>query len=207
MENLNNTDESPNSPTSPNLQSSESVYESSSDLNFLLLLEKGSELALNTLSLILFPIVSLTHPLKSLLLISLVWVPQILFRKFCKIKNGAVQEEMRALHKNGTWDLVELPIRKVLGCKWVFTVKFKSDVKIDWYKAKLGCKRIHTNLRDQLPRNLCTGCKDELSSSSTLTCYHSRLAFTPTRCKECFSLWRFRGRSIHGIATGLWGKF
>ena len=150
MENLNNTDESPNSPTSPNLQSSESVYESSSDLNFLLLLEKGSELALNTLSLILFPIVSLTHPLKSLLLISLVWVPQILFRKFCKIKNGAVQEEMRALHKNGTWDLVELPIRKVLGCKWVFTVKFKSDVKIDWYKAKLGCKRIHTNLRDQL---------------------------------------------------------
>lgn len=150
MENLNNTDESPNSPTSPNLQSSESVYESSSDLNFLLLLEKGSELALNTLSLILFPIVSLTHPLKSLLLISLVWVPQILFRKFCKIKNGAVQEEMRALHKNGTWDLVELPIRKVLGCKWVFTVKFKSDGKIDWYKAKLGCKRIHTNLRDQL---------------------------------------------------------
>lgn len=48
---------------------------------------------------------------------------------------------MRALHKNRTWDLVELPTRKkVVGCKWVFTMKFKSDGTIDRYKARLVAK-------------------------------------------------------------------
>jgi hypothetical protein len=34
---------------------------------------------------------------------------------------GAMAEEMESLHKNQTWDLVELPERKrAIGCKWVF---------------------------------------------------------------------------------------
>jgi hypothetical protein len=37
---------------------------------------------------------------------------------------GAMAEEMESLHKNQTWDLVELPERKrVIGCKWVFKKK------------------------------------------------------------------------------------
>jgi len=36
----------------------------------------------------------------------------------------AMQEEMKAFHKNKTWDLVKLPNeKKVVGCKWVFTIK------------------------------------------------------------------------------------
>lgn len=36
----------------------------------------------------------------------------------------AVMEEMNALEKNGTWELVNLPRnKKTVGCKWVFTVK------------------------------------------------------------------------------------
>lgn len=36
-------------------------------------------------------------------------------------------EEMRALHKNQMWDLVELPHgKKAGGYKWVFTVKFNG---------------------------------------------------------------------------------
>ena len=36
----------------------------------------------------------------------------------------AMPEEMKALHKNKTWDLVKLPNeKKVVGCKWVFTIK------------------------------------------------------------------------------------
>ena len=37
---------------------------------------------------------------------------------------SAMVEEIKSLHKNQTWDLVELPQRKrVIGCKWVFKKK------------------------------------------------------------------------------------
>lgn len=47
-------------------------------------------------------------------------------------------EEIHALKKNGTWDLVFLPPRKQpIGCKWVFAVKQKMDVPMDRYKPLL----------------------------------------------------------------------
>jgi hypothetical protein len=37
---------------------------------------------------------------------------------------GAMTEEIEFLHKNQTWELVELPERKrKIGCKWVFKKK------------------------------------------------------------------------------------
>lgn len=40
----------------------------------------------------------------------------------------AILEEMEALKKNGTWDAVDLPkIKKVIGCKWVFTPKYQAN--------------------------------------------------------------------------------
>jgi hypothetical protein len=37
---------------------------------------------------------------------------------------GVMAEEMESLHKNQTWDLVELSERKrKIGCKWVFKKK------------------------------------------------------------------------------------
>ncbi|XP_057994504.1 uncharacterized mitochondrial protein AtMg00820-like [Hevea brasiliensis] len=40
----------------------------------------------------------------------------------------AMREEMEALETNGTWYLVSLPIgKKVVGCKWVFTVKVNPN--------------------------------------------------------------------------------
>lgn len=53
----------------------------------------------------------------------------------------AVFEEMNALKKNDTWEMVELPEKKkVVGCKWVFTVKTKADGSIERYKARLVAK-------------------------------------------------------------------
>ena len=52
-----------------------------------------------------------------------------------------VIEEMRALEKNHTWELVALPKgHKPVGCKWVFTTKYKSDRTLDRYKARLVAK-------------------------------------------------------------------
>lgn len=48
---------------------------------------------------------------------------------------------MEALEKNHTWRLVSLPKgRKIIGCKWVFTVKYGSTGLVDQYKARLLAK-------------------------------------------------------------------
>ena len=53
----------------------------------------------------------------------------------------AMQEEMRALKKNDTWDFVDLPNgKRAVGCKWVFTIKHKADGSVERYKARLVAK-------------------------------------------------------------------
>jgi hypothetical protein len=53
----------------------------------------------------------------------------------------AMTEEMKALKKNATWDLVTLPTgRKTVGCRWVFAVKHNVDGTIERYKARLVAK-------------------------------------------------------------------
>lgn len=50
-------------------------------------------------------------------------------------------EEMTALEKNQTWELVPLPEgKRPVGCRWVYTVKCKPDGSIDRYKARLVAK-------------------------------------------------------------------
>ena len=46
---------------------------------------------------------------------------------------------MKALYKNETWDIVDLP-KKLMGCKWMFTIKYKADGSIERYKARLVTK-------------------------------------------------------------------
>ncbi|KAL5823155.1 hypothetical protein ACOSQ4_021055 [Xanthoceras sorbifolium] len=54
---------------------------------------------------------------------------------------NAMKVEMEALEKNETWDLVKLPKgKKPVECKWVFTVKYKSDGTLERYKARLVAK-------------------------------------------------------------------
>ena len=53
----------------------------------------------------------------------------------------AMTEELDALSRNHTWDLVDLPPDKsVVGCKWIFKVKTRSDGSIKQYKARLVAK-------------------------------------------------------------------
>ena len=47
-------------------------------------------------------------------------------------------EEIRALEKNGTWEMVQLPPDKsIVDFKWTFTVKYALDGSIERYKARL----------------------------------------------------------------------
>ncbi|KAL6347204.1 hypothetical protein AAG906_012785 [Vitis piasezkii] len=53
----------------------------------------------------------------------------------------AIKEELEALQKNNTWVLSVLPEgRKTVGCKWIFSIKYKADGSIDRYKARLVAK-------------------------------------------------------------------
>ena len=50
-------------------------------------------------------------------------------------------KEMDALTDSGTWDLVRLLVeKKVIGCRWVFTVKVNLDGSIARLKARFVAK-------------------------------------------------------------------
>ncbi|RVW49230.1 Retrovirus-related Pol polyprotein from transposon TNT 1-94 [Vitis vinifera] len=50
----------------------------------------------------------------------------------------AMKEELDALTKNHTWDLVTLPPgQSVVGCKWIYKIKTRSDGSVERYKARL----------------------------------------------------------------------
>ena len=52
-----------------------------------------------------------------------------------------MKEELDALSKNHTGDLVTLPPRKsVVGCKWIYKIKTHSNGSIEHYKSRLIAK-------------------------------------------------------------------
>ncbi|KAH9678582.1 retrovirus-related pol polyprotein from transposon RE1 [Citrus sinensis] len=54
---------------------------------------------------------------------------------------AAMNDEMRSLQKNQTWELVDLPPgKKPVGCRWIYTIKYKADGSIERYKARLVAK-------------------------------------------------------------------
>ena len=60
--------------------------------------------------------------------------------RWCAVMN----EEVAALEKTGTWEIVDLPPgKKPIGCKWVYRVKYNADGSIQRYKARLVIRGDH----------------------------------------------------------------
>nr|GEU44493.1 putative reverse transcriptase, RNA-dependent DNA polymerase, Gag-polypeptide of LTR copia-type [Tanacetum cinerariifolium] len=52
-----------------------------------------------------------------------------------------MNNEIEALNRNNTWTVCDLPYdRKVIGCKWISKIKYKSTGETDGYKARLIAK-------------------------------------------------------------------
>ena len=67
----------------------------------------------------------------------------------------AMKEELDALSKSHTWDLVTLPPKKsVVGCKWIYKIKTRFDGSIEHYKARLLQKVLHKSMRLIMKRPL-----------------------------------------------------
>ena len=50
----------------------------------------------------------------------------------------AMQEEIEALHTQGTWELIPTPLHKnIIGSRWVYRIKRNSDGTIARHKARL----------------------------------------------------------------------
>ncbi|PRQ42978.1 putative RNA-directed DNA polymerase [Rosa chinensis] len=53
----------------------------------------------------------------------------------------AMEEEMEALQKSQTWELVPKPAgKRIVGCRWIYTLKYAADGTLDRYKARLVAK-------------------------------------------------------------------
>jgi len=53
-------------------------------------------------------------------------------------------EEIRALEENHTYTIEHLPpSKKLISCKWVYRVKYKSDGSLERYKARLVIRGDH----------------------------------------------------------------
>ena len=52
-----------------------------------------------------------------------------------------MEEELKMINKNGTWELVDRPKnQKIIGVKWVFRIKYNSDGSVNKLKARLVVK-------------------------------------------------------------------
>ena len=52
-----------------------------------------------------------------------------------------MKQEIVAIEKNETWELVDLPLRKdAIGMKWVYWVKYNADGSVQKCKSRLMAK-------------------------------------------------------------------
>ena len=52
-----------------------------------------------------------------------------------------MNEELDALHKNNTWDMVDFPPgQSAVGYRWVYKIKTKADGSVELYKTRLVAK-------------------------------------------------------------------
>ncbi|CAL8169320.1 unnamed protein product [Prunus armeniaca] len=58
-----------------------------------------------------------------------------------KIWHDAMEEEIRVIKKNSTWELVDRPKSKdIIGLKWIYKTKYNEDGSIQKHKARLVAK-------------------------------------------------------------------
>jgi hypothetical protein len=100
----------------------------------------------------------------------------------------AMFEEMRALVKNDTWDIVSRPSNKnMVGCKWVYSTKHTPVRKNRQIQNPIGGQGLHTDVWCGLRGDICSSSQDKYCQNTHLVCGEPRVGFVPIRCKKYIS--------------------
>jgi hypothetical protein len=92
-----------------------------------------------------------------------------------------MSEELYALSKTHTWDLVDLSSGKTaVGCKWVYKIKTKSDGSVERYKARLVAKGFNQEYGIDY--------EETFAPVARLTSIHSILAVASVRHWDLFQM-------------------
>ena len=84
---------------------------------------------------------------------------------------------MDALEKNRTWKVEELPRGKpTVGCRWVFTPKFKANGTLESYKARLVAKGFTQTYGIDYTETFALVAKLNTCENSVIYCSKSRVA-------------------------------
>ncbi|KAL6347733.1 hypothetical protein AAG906_026262 [Vitis piasezkii] len=116
------------------------------DLDLPIVVKKGTRECTNRPLYPLSHYVSLEHlsPAHKNFIVSLniTIIPNTVSKALTKREwKDAMREEISALEKNKTWEIVERPKGKnIVDCKWIFTLKYKVDGSFERHKARLVAK-------------------------------------------------------------------
>src|SRR5438445_7624935 len=81
---------------------------------------------------------------------------------------AAMKEEMKSMHENHTFDLVNLPTgKKALKNKWVYRIKTKEKSSHPRYKVRLVVKGFGQKNRVDFDEIFSTCCEDVINQSCT----------------------------------------
>lgn len=137
------------------------------------------------------------------IVLSSIYVPHSVSKVIIHPKwRDVMDEEIKALKMNKTWELVDHPREKMLvGWKWVFRVKYKFHGTLDKYKARLVAKRYTQTFGIDYQETFALVAK--MNSIRVLISLPANqeehlLQFD---VKKLLFTWGFKGRGIHDSTT------
>ena len=115
---------------------------------------------------------------------------------------AAMNEELKSLQKNETWELVDRPTgKKPVGCRWVYTVKHKADGTIERFKPRLVAKGYTQTYGIDYTDTFAPVAKINIVRVLLSLATNLDWPLQQFDVKNAFSAWRVVRRSVHGFAT------
>lgn len=98
---------------------------------------------------------------------------------------------MDVLKRNNTWEITTLSKeKKIVGCIWVYIIKYKLDSTIKRYKARLVVKGYTQTYEIDYCETFAPVAKIKYYSYYYCCCSNTWVASTSIRCQECLPTWK-----------------